>query len=59
MPYDTLVAYNGQTRAATLTDAQLADYAANHARYQAVILATGDLGHPSPTRTARRATCRR
>ena len=45
VPYDTLVAYNGQARAATLTDATLADYAANHARYQAVILATGDLGH--------------
>ena len=45
VPYDTLVAYNGQTRAATLTDAQLADYGANHAHYQAVILAGGDLGH--------------
>ncbi len=45
VPYDTLVAYNGQTRAATLTDATLADYANDHARYQAVILASGDLGH--------------
>jgi hypothetical protein len=45
VPFDTLVAYNGQARAATLTDARLADYAADHARYQAVILATGDLGH--------------
>ena len=45
VPYDTLVAFNGQTRAATLTDAQLADYGANHAKYQAVILAGGDLGH--------------
>ena len=44
VPYDTLVAYNGTTRAATLTDAQLADYGANHAKYQAVILASGDLG---------------
>ena len=45
MPYDTLVAYDGQTRAATLTDARLADYGAGHARYQAVIVASGDLGH--------------
>ena len=45
VPYDTLVAYTGQTKAATLTDARLADYAADHARYQAVILASGDLGH--------------
>jgi hypothetical protein len=45
VPYDALVAYNGQTRADTLTDARLADYADNHAHYDAVILATGDLGH--------------
>jgi hypothetical protein len=45
VPFDTLVAYSGQTRAATLTDATLADYASEHARYQAVILATGDLVH--------------
>ena len=45
VPYDTLVAYDGQTKAATLTDARLADYGAGHARYQAVILASGDLGH--------------
>jgi len=45
MPYDTLVAYNGANRAATLTDDRLADYGANHAHYDAVILATGDLGH--------------
>ena len=45
VPYDTLVAYNGQARAATLTDARLADYGAEHARYQAVIVASGDLGH--------------
>ncbi len=44
-PYDTLVAYTGQTKTATLTADRLADYAANHARYQAVILASGDLGH--------------
>jgi hypothetical protein len=45
VPYDTLVAYNGQTKAATLTDARLADYGTGHGRYQAVILASGDLGH--------------
>jgi hypothetical protein len=45
VPYDTLVAFNGQARAATLTDDVLADYGKNHAKYQAVILATGDLGH--------------
>jgi hypothetical protein len=45
VPYDAFVAFNGQTRAATLTDAWLADYAAGHARYQATIVATGDLGH--------------
>jgi hypothetical protein len=44
VPYDTFVAYNGQAKAATLTDDRLADYAAGHAKYQAVILATGDLG---------------
>ncbi|MDA0161522.1 hypothetical protein OM076_14695 [Solirubrobacter ginsenosidimutans] len=45
VPYDTLQAYTGQTKTATLTDARLADYGADHARYQAVILASGDLGH--------------
>jgi hypothetical protein len=45
VPYDTFVAYSGQAKAATLTDDRLADYAAGHAKYQAVILATGDLGH--------------
>ena len=39
VPYDTLVA----ATAPPLTAAQL--YAGDHARYQAVILATGDLGH--------------
>ena len=34
-----------RTRVATLTDDTLADYGANHANYDAVILATGDLGH--------------
>jgi hypothetical protein len=45
VPYDTFVAFDGQRRAATLTDARLADYGADVAHYQAVILATGDLGH--------------
>ena len=41
VPYDAVVA----TTAAPLSDAQLADYAANVAHYQGVILASGDLGH--------------
>jgi hypothetical protein len=45
VPYSTFVAYNGQTRVSTLTDDGLADYGASHAYYNAVILATGDLGH--------------
>jgi len=45
VPYDTFVAYSGANRVATLTDAKLADYGDNHAHYDAVILATGDLGH--------------
>ena len=45
VPYDAFVAYNGANRIATLTDDRLADYGANHAHYDAVILATGDLGH--------------
>jgi hypothetical protein len=45
VPYDTFVAYNGATRASTLTDERLADYGANHANYDAVIVSTGDLGH--------------
>ena len=40
VPYDTVIA----TQAPPLSDAQLADYAGAHARYQAVILAGGDLG---------------
>ena len=44
VPYDAHVAYNGATKQATLTDAELADYGANRAKYQAVILASGDLG---------------
>ena len=46
IPYDVLQIYTGQTRTApTLTDATFADYGANHAKYQAVIVETGDLGH--------------
>jgi hypothetical protein len=41
VPFDAKVA----DASAPLTDATFADYAAHHARYQAVILATGDLGH--------------
>jgi hypothetical protein len=44
VPYDAHVAYSGATKQATLTDASLADYSANRAKYQAVILASGDLG---------------
>jgi hypothetical protein len=45
VPYDTFVAYNGQTKAATLTDATLADYTNHHAKYDAVIQTNGDLVH--------------
>lgn len=45
VPYETFVAFDGQRRAAALTDTRLADYGADVAHYQAVILATGDLGH--------------
>ena len=44
MPYDTSPT-PARPEAPSLTDARLADYGADHARYQAVILATGDLGH--------------
>ncbi|HMJ33395.1 MAG TPA: hypothetical protein VK501_05735 [Baekduia sp.] len=44
VPYDTFVAYQGAARTATLTDDRLADYGADHAKYSAVILSTGDLG---------------
>ncbi len=44
VPYDTFVAYDGANRARTLTDGMLADYGADRAKYQAVILASGDLG---------------
>ena len=46
VPCDAFMAYSGQNRVATtLTDDLLSDYGANHARYGAVILFTGDLGH--------------
>jgi hypothetical protein len=45
VPYDTFVAYSGSTKVATLTDDKLADYGDHHAKYDAVILSTGDLGH--------------
>ena len=45
VPYDAVVAYSGATKATTLTDDRLADYGAAHAKYDAVILASGDLGH--------------
>lgn len=45
VPYDARVSYNGQAKVATLTDDVLADYGTGHAKYQAVILVTGDLGH--------------
>jgi hypothetical protein len=45
VPYDTFVAYSGATKVATLTDDKLADYGDKHAKYDAVILSTGDLGH--------------
>ncbi len=42
VPYDTIIADNAD---GTITDARLADYSAGWAKYQAVILATGDLVH--------------
>jgi hypothetical protein len=50
VPYDTFVAYTGDTKTATLTDDRLADYGANRAKYQAVILASGDLGRHQTNR---------
>jgi hypothetical protein len=50
VPYDTFVAYQGATKAATLTDERLADYGADRAKYQAVILASGDLGRNQTNR---------
>lgn len=45
VPFDAVVSYTGATKTSTLTDARLADYGAQHAKYDAVILASGDLGH--------------
>ncbi|WP_445149588.1 Agd3-related carbohydrate-binding protein [Baekduia sp. Peel2402] len=45
VPFEAVVAYTGATKTATLTDAKLADYGVQHAKYDAVILASGDLGH--------------
>jgi hypothetical protein len=44
VPFDAVVSYAGAAKASTLTDAGLADYGDQHAKYDAVILATGDLG---------------
>jgi len=45
VPFDAVISYTGAAKTSTLSDAQLADYGAQHAKYDAVILATGDLGH--------------
>src|SRR5262249_20602086 len=45
VPFTAKAMFTGQTKTSTLTDADLADYANDHAKYEAVILATGDLGH--------------
>ena len=46
VPFDAVVSYTGAAKTSTLTDARLADYGGDqHAKYDAVILATGDLGH--------------
>ncbi|MES1193583.1 MAG: hypothetical protein ABUM26_04610, partial [Solirubrobacterales bacterium] len=46
VPFDAVVSYTGATKTSTLTDGLLADYSGDqHAKYDAVILATGDLGH--------------
>src|SRR3954466_1062702 len=46
IPYDTFQVFSGQTRVApALTDERLADYGAQHAKYSAVILESGDHGH--------------
>jgi hypothetical protein len=45
VPFDAVVSYTGAAKTSTLTDARLADYGDQHAKYEAVILATGDLGH--------------
>ncbi len=46
VPFDAVVSYTGAAKTSTLTDARLADYSgAQHAKYDAVILSSGDLGH--------------
>jgi hypothetical protein len=46
VPFDAVVSYTGTAKTSTLTDARLADYDGDqHAKYDAVILASGDLGH--------------
>jgi hypothetical protein len=45
VPFDAVVSYTGTAKTSTLTDDRLADYGAEHAKYDAVILASGDLGH--------------
>jgi hypothetical protein len=45
VPFDAVVSYTGAAKTSTLTDARLADYGGQHAKYDAVILASGDLGH--------------
>ena len=45
VPFDAVISYAGAAKMGTLTDAGLADYGNQHAKYDAVILATGDLGH--------------
>src|SRR5215218_3533964 len=45
VPFDAVVSYTGTAKTSTLTDARLADYGGEHAKYDAVILASGDLGH--------------
>ncbi len=45
VPFDAVVSYAGAAKTSTLTDTRLADYGDQHAKYDAVILATGDLGH--------------
>ena len=50
VPYSEYIA---DQHAAPLTDDDLADYGTNHAKYSAVILATGDLGTPGQRRRPR------
>lgn len=45
VPFDAVVSYTGAAKTSTLTDDRLADYGTQHAKYDAVILASGDLGH--------------